>query len=556
MASSLDESDKKDKLIQGRALYRSKDYTAALQCFNTVVSRQDGSLFTALDNRAATQIQLGDLESALRDGRRMIKEERHNSVGYLRTGKVLQLLGKEEVALGIYKYGLGSVSPEESNFELLQSMHDKMASQFKAVDFVKLLPLELAQMIMSYLDFQSVVRLLRVSRLWNSTLSSFPTVWRHVDLSGAVRPVSTATVRAYVKRAQRTVKRATLHLSTLHHDDILNHVISRCKVLQHLDIVSGSAGRTVLRAAPFAIELKTLILSNCDVTLDSVCQLLVHCSNLERAEFHKVHCVSRTTNWQGNMSKIRSLLINVTPQQALECGLNTSALLEKIPNAQSLTFRNWRWNGLSSEDWDFSVNPQLQRLDITNNQNIIFPRLPPSLLTLDLSNCIPSPLLDDLGLANVMDSSLPEMKSLSLSSYHSMEPNRLLALLSLGKGKLELLNLKNCNLQAQDISSLIQDGFLKNVIQLNLAGLPVNDACAELLATNLPYLKFLDLSSTRVTGVGVKALVLRPSIKLERLDLMQCSSVSVDAVEFARSHGIHITYGFPEILKKAKKVRS
>lgn len=41
--------------------------------------------------------------------------------------------------------------------QLLQSMHDKMASQFKAVDFVKLLPLELAQMIMSYLDFQSVV---------------------------------------------------------------------------------------------------------------------------------------------------------------------------------------------------------------------------------------------------------------------------------------------------------------------------------------------------------------------------------------------------------------
>lgn len=370
-----------------------------------------------------------------------------------------------------------------------------------------------------------------------------------------------------------TVKRATLHLSTLHHDDILNHVIARCKFLQHLDIVSGSAGRTVLRAAPLAIELKTLILSNCDVTLESVCQLLDRCNNLERAEFHKVHCLSRTTNWQGNMSKIRSLLINVTSQQAPESGLvskspsesyfthwlrdqNTSALLEKIPNAQSLTFRNWRWTGLSSEDWDFSVAPKLQRLDITNNQNIIFPRLPTSLLDLNLSNCIPSPLLDDLGLANLMDSSLPEMKSLSLSSYHSMEPIRLLALLTLGKGKLELLNLKNCNLQAQDISSLIQDGFLKNVIQLNLAGLPVNDGCVELLATSLPYLKFLDLSSTRVTGVGVKALVLRPSVKLERLNLMLCSSVSVDAVKFATSRGIHVTYGFPENLKKAKKVRS
>lgn len=155
-----------------------------------------------------------------------------------------------------------------------------------------------------------------------------------------------------------------------------------------------------------------------------------------------------------------------------------------------------------------------------------------------------------------MDSPLPEMKNLLLSSYYSMEPTRLLALLSPGKGKLELLNLKDCNLQAQDISSLIQDGFLKNVIQLSLAGLPVNDACVELLATNLHHLKCLDLSSTRVTGVGVKALVLRPTVKLERLNLMLCTSVSVDAVHFARSHGIQTTYCFPETLKNAKKVRS
>lgn len=31
---------------------------------------------------------------------------------------MLQLLGKEEVALGIYTYGLGNVSPEDSSFEV------------------------------------------------------------------------------------------------------------------------------------------------------------------------------------------------------------------------------------------------------------------------------------------------------------------------------------------------------------------------------------------------------------------------------------------------------
>lgn len=33
--------------------------------------------------------------------------------GYLRTGKILQLLGKDSTALGIYKYGLRNVPPSD-----------------------------------------------------------------------------------------------------------------------------------------------------------------------------------------------------------------------------------------------------------------------------------------------------------------------------------------------------------------------------------------------------------------------------------------------------------
>lgn len=44
-----------------------------------------------------------------------------------------------------------------SFIQLLQIMRDKLAGQSKAVDFVKLLPLELTQMIMRYLDFRTIV---------------------------------------------------------------------------------------------------------------------------------------------------------------------------------------------------------------------------------------------------------------------------------------------------------------------------------------------------------------------------------------------------------------
>lgn len=130
-----------------------------------------------------------------------------------------------------------------------------------------------------------------------------------------------AAVRAYVGRSQRTIKRATLHLSTNYHDDIIKHIFRRCKVLQRLDILSGFAGSTISRAAHSAIELKTLILSDCDVTLVTMCQLLTSCLNLERAEFHRVQCFDYRPSWRGSMPKIRSLLINVTPHLALGCDL-------------------------------------------------------------------------------------------------------------------------------------------------------------------------------------------------------------------------------------------
>lgn len=137
-----------------------------------------------------------------------------------------------------------------------------------------------------------------------------------------------AAVRAYVGRSQKTIKRATLHLSTNYHDDIIKHVFRHCKVLQRLDILSGFAGSTISRAAPSAIGLKTLILSDCDVTLVTMHQLLISCLNLERAEFYRVQCFDYRPSWRSSMSKIRSLLINVTPHLAHGCGLVSKSASE------------------------------------------------------------------------------------------------------------------------------------------------------------------------------------------------------------------------------------
>lgn len=38
--------------------------------------------------------------------------------GYLRTGQVLQLLDKAELALGIYRYGMRNVPPDGPNYKV------------------------------------------------------------------------------------------------------------------------------------------------------------------------------------------------------------------------------------------------------------------------------------------------------------------------------------------------------------------------------------------------------------------------------------------------------
>ncbi|KAL9121791.1 MAG: hypothetical protein Q9187_001643, partial [Circinaria calcarea] len=79
------------------------------------------------------------------------------------------------------------------------------------------------------------------------------------------------------------------------------------------------------------------------------------------------------------------------------------------------------------------------------------------------------------------------------------------ALLGPGKGLLKKLSLVYC-IVVDDISSLVQDGYLTEVTELSFRNSSIDDTIAELIAEKLPRLKILDLATTGITGVGVKAL--------------------------------------------------
>ena len=146
---------------------------------------------------------------------------------------------------------------------------------------------------------------------------------------------------------------------------------------------------------------------------------------------------------------------------------------------------------------------------------------------------------------------LPLLERLSLSKIDDANVFDLFILLGQSKGKLRELDISRCSaIQSTDLIFLTQEGYLNNVVRLNLSSCQVTD---EALA--LDRLTHLELDLTGVTGVGIKAMVLKPGDKLKYLNLDHCPQVAPDAAELARRHGIKLSFAFPEQGKGGRRVR-
>lgn len=219
-------------------------------------------------------------------------------------------------------------------------------------------------------------------------------------------------------------------------------------------------------------------------------------------------------------------------------------LLAKVPKVRKLALADWSWSSDTViSHTNFTNLSELQQLKIVRNSNLVFPRLPPSLRLLNLRRCTIDKRLSQEGNENLITNSLPELTDLALPEFTDLTLNGLLSLLNACKGKLESLDIESCvQLESKDINTLVESSYLEKVTRLTLCKLSINDSTAELIAQNLPRLKNIDLSLTRVTGIGVKAIVLKPHSRLERLVLNGCR-LNRDVIDFAIAHGVTVDHG-------------
>jgi len=102
----------------GREYYKLKQYEKAVETFTSGIETcPTASLY---DYRAATYEKLENFNASVKDGREMIRLNKKDVKGYLRTASVLEKMEKPETALGIYKYGMKNVPVDDKNFKVLR----------------------------------------------------------------------------------------------------------------------------------------------------------------------------------------------------------------------------------------------------------------------------------------------------------------------------------------------------------------------------------------------------------------------------------------------------
>ena len=369
----------------GKLAYRAKSYNEALDAFTRGL--HDGSApltLVLLDARSATHEKLSDFKSALRDGRQMIKTVKSDARGYLRTGRVLQAMEKDEAALNIYALGIKHVDVKDKEFSLLQSMHTRLTlklSPVKSVDPWTVLPVELVEYIVGYLGFKQMVRCLKVSKGWNRFLTSMPNLWMDLDLRFAKRPVGKKFVRSAILRSQRRIKTATLHRFA--DRDMLQALTRTCKQLERLEFLDSTfTNASVIDAATLSKSLKILHFgSHCDISTDTITQVLRHCPSLREIVVESFHESPYQPFWDYDRPSLEKLVLNGRGSPTL-FRMNFASLIQRAKRLKVLELRGFKRTGTQPTLISLKALDGLERL-VAYPSFAAFTDLPPSLRSLE-----------------------------------------------------------------------------------------------------------------------------------------------------------------------------
>jgi F-box/TPR repeat protein Pof3 len=290
----------REQLSACRSAVAAEKYDEALDAVNSALrvvqkgkSGQQSDLFTVLDHRISVYIKKTDSKLALKDGKSMIRHDRKDGRGYIRCGQIERLLGNLDAAAKWYEQGLKHVPAEHNSVASLREQYASVRRRMvymKPADPMTVLPLELVEMLVSYLDYIDVVAILRVSKAWTRILCSLPPLTHTIDYRrDDLGPISACSAKASIRRLKYPRTLILDHLSNPAATAFAKalHRWKGSPTLEYLSIDSRGFFLSTLPVSRFnlkSISLTALVW----VDAPDVCRILSQCKEITSASFENV----------------------------------------------------------------------------------------------------------------------------------------------------------------------------------------------------------------------------------------------------------------------------
>lgn len=427
----------------------------------------------------------------------------------------------------------------------------------KSVDPMTVLPRELAETILEYLSFRQRMNACLVSKQWTLFIRSVPNLWQHLDLSGARRKVRTSYISLAINIARARLKAATLN-NLYDFDKTLSALVKHCPIEELTMLECPLQGESLNRVLARATNLKSLKV-------------------LRGSHFNSYGLAPILTSLSDTLEAFECAM---SGRQAPGCSLPTCARLKYFSVTFMDSFDHFRlimdvpkaFPALETlivhqDDHSLPRNPPVDLQDCQRLRHLDFQmnfgapqllRVPKGLTVCKLTSRFPVglpasylPLLEELQVHGSM-----AMEGLHVFLDPPADTNTLQDSVDLSEPTdLRKLSISSSDSSNSDLKRLVSSSRLKNLVSLCLMRcLDLDDSSMELVAsTKFEKLRHLDLTGAALTGVGVRDLV--TSLNLDTLILNECSNVSPDAVEWARSKGVQVKYRISNGFEGRKKVR-
>ncbi|KAK9322381.1 hypothetical protein V1517DRAFT_323629 [Lipomyces orientalis] len=267
-------------LMLARKLFSERKWESSYAAFGRVMeiaatyaygknSNECAICMECLNARVEAAIAVGAYRFAMQDAIEMKSTEPTNPLGYIREGKIYEILLEYDHAMAVYQEGLERADTKSRFYTSLKSMYlatsdlkdmagrsarrafSHAADPGKAADVFLKLPTEVLVHILGYIPTHQLFALQRVSKTWQQAIVCTPRLWHVLDFTQTVQAVPVSAVRSALHYSGGNVS-AVLITNVVHKD------ANACINVLFRDDDDGVMNRDGVAATPGNANLRTL----------------------------------------------------------------------------------------------------------------------------------------------------------------------------------------------------------------------------------------------------------------------------------------------------------